>query len=416
MELVNYNNMRLIDYRNEIRDLKRRKKTCEELKETYYRKCFEFFDLANGDRDKLNEISKQQGIAVITICEYAYLYASKNLCYTKEDLDSIYGYSLNLENIKDMKRDVFPTDINNLFLDLMVEENEEKIIELIKNRYGNSYSCNLKLRVSNFVIAYFPSKKDYLIDSLRKKIDIYRDYIKEQNDLILEEERKEELKNKELEEQRFYNDTKIFLESFIAGDFANKLEFCQKNNLKMEILDKIIELSEKYDPKNCQKYKDKIDNQRNRRFAIIIGLIYKIINYLKNGIEYIDGSIKSFDIIDYYLLTKLDFDFLLKTINEFNVKLSIDEYKILKTFFAKNKNATKDNFKDIAKILNPDSIQIVGNRTILIEEKQLIVKYLKDNKIPQNIVTYNLCLRRYLDCNLKTNTKDNIKVRKLSSI
>ena len=133
MELVDYKNMRLIDYRNEIRDLKRRKKNCDELKEVYYRKCFEFFDLANGNRNKLNEIAKSQGIAVITMCEYAYLYASRNLCYNKEDLDKIYGYEFSLDNIKDIKRDVLPSKINNLFLDLMVEDNEEKIIEVIIN-------------------------------------------------------------------------------------------------------------------------------------------------------------------------------------------------------------------------------------------------------------------------------------------
>ncbi len=181
----------------------------------------------------------------------------------------------------------------------------------------------------------------------------------------------------------------------------------------MEVLDKIIELSEKYDIDNYIKYKDKIDKQRNRRFAIIIGMIYKLVDYLKNGIKCDEDSIRQFDIIDYYLFTKLDFDFLLSTINEFGVKLSVDDYRILKTFFAKNKKATKDNFKDIAKILNSDSIQMVGNRIILLEEKQLIVKYLKDNKIPQNVTTYNLCLRRYLDGKIIINTKNDERVKKL---
>lgn len=413
MELVDYKNMKLVDYRNKIRDLKRSKKNYYELQETYYRKCFEFFDLANGNKDNLNDIAKEQGIAVITICEYAYLYASRNLCYSKEDLDNIYGYELNLDNIKDMKRDVLPSKINNLFLDLMVEEDSKKIIKLIESRSNFEDSYRLRLRVSNFVVAYFPSKKDYLIDSLREKIDIYRDYVKEKNALILEDEKRRKLEIQELEDKSFYNNMKIILDNFIEGDFESKLDFCIKNNVKMEVFDKIIELSEKYDIEKFQKYNEKIEKQRNRRFAIIISMIYKLIDYIKNGIECEDGSIKQFDIIDYYLFTKLEFDFFLNIISEFNVKLSNEEYKILKTFFAKNKKATKDNFKDMAKILRSDSIQIVGNRTILLEEKELIVKYLKDNKIPQNVVTYNLVLRRYLDSKIILNTKNNVMVRKL---
>lgn len=412
MELVDYKNMKLIDYRNEIRYLKRNKKNYDELQETYYRKCFEMFDSVNGDKEELNIISKCEGIASTMIAEYAYYYAIKNLCYTKEDLDAMYNYNFNLDNIKEMKREVIPSTINYLFLDLLTEEDPDKIIDLIQMRYDGDVS-RLKIRVSNFVVAYFPSRKDYLISSLRKKIDIYYDYVKEQNEQVQEILEKIYKEKQEKEEQKFYDNTKYLLETYIEGTYDNKQYFCDCFNIKMDYFNQIICLSEKYAPITYQKYKEKIDKQRNRRFAVIISMIYKLIDFIKNGILEEDGSIRQFDIIDYYLFTKIDFDFFLNTINEFNVKLTSEEYKILKTFFAKNKKAIKDNFKDIGKILDSNSIQIVGNRIILLEEKQLIVKYLKDNKIPQNIITYNLCLRKYLDGKISINTKNDVMMRKL---
>ena len=69
-----------------------------------------------------------------------------------------------------------------------------------------------------------------------------------------------------------------------------------------------------------------------------------MINYLKNGIKDDDGNkVRDFDIIDYYLLIKLDFETILQVINK--VGLTNDELRILRTFIAKNKNNIKDYWR-----------------------------------------------------------------------
>ena len=52
----------------------------------------------------------------------------------------------------------------------------------------------LKAGVTNFVVVYFPDKRDYLINSLKNKIDIFLKYAKDEREKIRQQQKEQENK------------------------------------------------------------------------------------------------------------------------------------------------------------------------------------------------------------------------------
>lgn len=381
-----------------------------ELRKEYYKRCYELFDSVNGDNKKLMEIANEEGISVQTIRLYAKEYYDKyvkNLegkTWTEKYVYSKAYYDSKLSKPKSVDLN---SSRNLLFLKLMEEERREVIIELIKES-GLDYRY-LKRDVSDFVVNYFPNQKDYLIDNLKNKIDIFLEYASDERKKLRQQQ-------KELEKQEYlefdkesFEKEKFWLEEFIVGTYESKQQYCSIRNINMKYFDELVDRAKIYDIKLYHQYESVINNNSKRRFAIIVNSIKMLVNYLKNGIKDDDGNkVRDFDIIDYYLLIKLDFETILNVIN--NVGLTNDELRILRTFIAKNKNNIKDKSNDVHQILNPNNKQIIGGRVIELAEKELILNFLWKNKIPKNSTTYNIALRRYLNNTLlidevKGNTK-----------
>lgn len=407
--------MKLVDYHKLIQSLKRKKINYLEVEQKYFEKCFKIFESTNGEQEKLILISKIEGIASAIIRMHAKEYAKTNLGYSEEDWNSKYPTSLKIEILQKRKKDIFPCEINNLLIDLIVEEDQTKIIEIFINTCFDLDMGILKNRIFSFVISYFPTEKDYLLDVLITKVNIYKNYEREQINLIKEQQEEFEQKLIQEQEKNFYLNGKSVLKLFITEEFENKKQYCDNNKIEYEYFEKIIELSKKYDVETYKKYEEKIINQRNKRFNSILEIIEKIIYYLKNGIKCKNGIIREFDIIDYHMITKINFSELLKIIKESDRKFTASDLRIFQKFIQKYKAASKNNLNEITQILNHKNIETIGKRTINYSEREMIINFLKENNIPQNIITYRCCRNRYLNNILEIKENPKTKIRKLTS-
>jgi len=153
----------------------------------------------------------------------------------------------------------------------------------------------------------------------------------------------------------------------------------------------------------------------NFEFNEIDKTINKIVKTIKEGINLPNGKHRDFDLLDYYKIINIPLN-KLETILEKNIHKQenyLENDLLLMQFISQN-NCDCLNEKSIEKIYSDKHIvgvqfdkknrPIPGTgREITKEEKQNIIFYLNENKIPLNIKTYSIAMRRYLNGELLIN-------------
>lgn len=195
--------------------------------------------------------------------------------------------------------------------------------------------------------------------------------------------------------------------SFIDNDYKDKIRYCKKNNIDIKNFDLYLKVLLEKDNDLYNKYYEKMENEQSKRYAYITDKIVKMVELIKNGIE-VNGKKREFDILDYYLFTKIEPVNILRIANNI---LPNDDLVILKRFLGKNKILGKMGNKEIDNILS-SNVEIFcekdkyenpipgTGRTITKEEKIYIIDFLKYNHVPFSTKTYNLAFKRYLTGNL----------------
>lgn len=196
----------------------------------------------------------------------------------------------------------------------------------------------------------------------------------------------EEIVNQLNTNLELFLNSKRMVDELLNSQF-NILEFAH-NNIEYNVKD--IENAIKIASLNDKIFVSKINAIVNSRNSIDIYYeIDNIINKILND--------KSFDIIDYYNMTKLDFKDLLSY-----CKLYHDEETIrrIKNFCNRYKeNIFHSEIKIVIEKELEDFTSIQG-RLITKEEKEIIFNYLKERRIPINVMIYKVALKKYIDGNL----------------
>ena len=134
--------------------------------------------------------------------------------------------------------------------------------------------------------------------------------------------------------------------------------------------------------------------------------------YIKYGINDNNGKNKSFDIFDYYTLSKgvTPTDFIDKIKNS----ISKDELIKIKRFFYNNEGTTLSlDDKMIKQIIDTkveintkrdkSGFPIAGTGKIITnEEKKLVIEYILNHNMPLTTKMYSLAMKRYINGELDT--------------
>ena len=216
----------------------------------------------------------------------------------------------------------------------------------------------------------------------------------------------------------------LLIESLFKPVLKNKMTDKQLiRQISRSSYNRYLELLKKYSPDFYGKYIKKLEKEKQmnelmeKKLDIEIKNIY---NHIVNGIETEEG-LREFDMVDYYKLYGKYNNYLIEYIKNNCNKLSINEIKTLKSFHQTNVINDEvlspkkiNDFKETIIEFNCQKDQygyLIPNSGITIsrEEKENMLKYLKDNKIPITNKTTRALINRYKASMLN---KPKVKTRK----
>ena len=268
----------------------------------------------------------------------------------------------------------------------------EEIKLVVKNNDNLLTHANIDRFISIYRMTLSEFEKEKLKRSLLDKIQMVKNDIK--------------TFNKENTIIDAYN--KINFEIFLNPDIKTIDEFCEVMNITRKEFDIAFERLETLDNEMYLRIKDKIHNLKKQRYAILSNKVNVIVDSIVNGIKVSDDEVRPFEILDYFIATKLEFnDFIDIYLND-NPNVSKEKLKIIKIFFAKNKLSTK--IKTSTELSGTTVFMIDDNPyEVKQEEKIDTINYLNNNNIPLYTKVYKQALRRHVNGNLIKDEKVNTK-------
>lgn len=269
---------------------------------------------------------------------------------------------------------------------------KEEIKLIVKNNNDFLANVNIKRFLSIYRITLSMEEKEQLQKSLLAKIHMIKNDIKASN------------KKKTIVDAY----EKINFNILLNPDVKTIEEFCEIMNITKNEFYAAFECLESLDEDMYLKIKDKINNLKKQRYAILSNKVNTIVDNIINGIKVSDDEVRPFEILDYFLATKLDFNDFIDIYLKINPKASKEQLRSIKIFFAKNKLTTKIK----------TSTELSGSTVFMIndmpyevsnDEKRDTINYLKSNNIPIYTKVYKQALRRHINGNLIEDGKVNNK-------
>lgn len=178
--------------------------------------------------------------------------------------------------------------------------------------------------------------------------------------------------------------------------------FCKINNIDRNVFSNYVSIVKENDVDLFNLYNEKVKRFQSQRYAMIVDNVKLVIKYLKDGVEEY-GLNRPFDLIDYYMITNMSLNDILRLSKDVVTK---EEHLLLKKFVNQNISGEKNNPSVIKQIMSEmvimnyqkdkKGLPIPGTEEIFSnEEKEKLINYLRRNNIPINLKTYNIVFRKY---------------------
>ena len=371
----------------------------EKNKQEWLKYCYDVCETYNWNRKKIERISGMYGY----LTETGFISNGKK--YIEEYLKPV-----NLNSKDESLVPSINSKYNSILNKLIYTEDEEEISKLIKES-----SCDLETlrqNIPGFIRLYMC----ILTETEQKKLTINLE------SKIKKESEKEEEINKTSELEKI-----MLIENLFNPVLKNKMtEKELARQLSINVYNKYLETLKKCSPAFYKKYINKLKNDKKANEIINKELdteIKKLYSHIVNGIETEEG-IRDFDIIDYYKLYGKYNKSILEYIRNNIEKLNVQEIRVLKSFYHYNilsdevlRKKGIEDFKETIIEFNCKEDKfgfLIPNSGIIIpiEEKENMLKYLKDNKIPVTNKTTRALINRYKENVLN---KSIVKTRKPNS-
>ena len=269
------------------------------------------------------------------------------------------------------------------------------LIKIVSNNRKILY----KNDIVNFISIYRNNlsleEQERLYLTLYSKISKARTYLEEQEGIKRKKERLE--KTKETLKTINFNlllESNMTVKTFLKTVGISRYEY---NNC--------LSIIKEINPKLYKQIQDKVHHNTKVELVIDDNIAF-IANQIKNGIEDNNGDIRKFELLDYFLNTKLDYsDFVSNYIN--SPFCSTEVLEALKTFFKENefekyKGYDNDNKINIDQELNGTLILKIDNELheVTKEEKETVIAFLQEKEVPLYIKVYKQALKRHIRGNL----------------
>ena len=289
-------------------------------------------------------------------------------------------------------------DIN--IIDKIIENNKNLITPEYIKRFLNNYRQTLTEEEKEMLKQEITTK----IDDSKKRIDNKKKAKRRQNDI---ENTKEILKN---------IDFNLFLDNSIKGI----KQFCELVGITKRTYYKCIKVLEEINNPLYLQIKEKIEKHNKKKKEINESTedIISIVKQIEFGVTDKDGNVRKFELLDYFLNTKLSysdvFDIYIKS-NE----CTISSLTAFKKFMNDNQMIYGIDDNKMAKItvsqeLNGTTIFMIDNSPYEVtrDEKETVINFLEERGIPLYVKVYKQALKRYISGNLIIDKKFEKTLRK----
>ncbi len=343
--------------------------------------------MQNDDIDNIKEIVLSYQLSPYVIKQFI----NRETFYYKKYFKKLNSIINKVENaIKLLENEHKYVHYSVLFSKLEKTTDEKEIIEIIKNNDDKFLTTKyIDYFISIYRITLTKDDKDRLKSFLLNKIKKAKKTLKEEKE-----------DNKVLIEERTLKSAfnNIDFKLFLNDNICNINDFCSLMNITRNEFNKYFTLLKDTDNELYLKINEKMRNLQGQRYAVLINKVNSIADNIINGIELEDGSRRNFEILDYFLATKLDFNEFIDLYNK-NVNIDIEYLRAIRAFFAKNKLTNKLN---INQELDGTTIFMINDKPYEVskEEKQTVLNYLRVKDIPLYIKVYKQALKRHINGNL----------------
>ena len=289
-------------------------------------------------------------------------------------------------------------DIN--IIDKIIENNKNLITPEYIKRFLNNYRQTLTEEEKEMLKQEITTK----IDDSKKRIDNKEKAKRRQNDI---ENTKEILKN---------IDFNLFLDNSVKGI----KQFCELVGITKRTYYKCIKVLEEINNPLYLQIKEKIEKHNKKKKEINESTedIISIVKQIEFGVTDKDGNVRKFELLDYFLNTKLSysdvFDIYIKS-NE----CTISSLNAFKKFMNDNQMIYGIDNNKMAKItvsqeLNGTTIFMIDNSPYEVtrDEKEIVINFLEERGIPLYVKVYKQALKRYISGNLMIDKKFEKTLRK----
>lgn len=200
----------------------------------------------------------------------------------------------------------------------------------------------------------------------------------------------------------------------VDADYLSLKEFAKKNGFSYSRTMICFQKLKQDNPSFYNEIKRHLDDLKRRKYKIILTNINKICDEIIHGINLKDGTKKEFDLLDYYLKTKLTFDEFSKLYPQSD-DFSINDRRKIAQFLTKIKS---NAYFNINQELESKTVLLVNNEmhTVTKDEKLSTIEYLKSKNIPLYYSVYCVALRRLVNGTLvdKEESKKSVNILKKS--
>lgn len=276
----------------------------------------------------------------------------------------------------------------------------EKLVNMIYGiRYSNGIVPSINQTNIDNKIKYF-DKTDKVKCS--RFVLGYREFYSNQKTLTAA--RKQKISDKKVKDLDLYVSC---VQLFLDSGCESIDEYFGKNCEDKKSFIKALMILEKNEHSIYQEYLDYVLNVENKRHSIMIEKLKEIVNLINTGVVE-DGHVRKFDLIDFYLCTKLSRKNFLNIIkeNRDDIGMSDDEYANVTRFFAQYKGDKIISEAGINLLYNTsvsypnewdDDGNVVSRYVVTKEDKQDTIIKLNDMGIPLTTSTYGIMLKRNVD-------------------
>lgn len=384
---------------NEILNITKKEYLYFDLKGIIYFYLLEYFKSVNYDKEKIYKKLESYELDPIKTCEFVIKY-NLNIIRTKECLVKQYFSHLITKNI----------DSTYSLLEKILKENNQDIINKLLDNSIQNYNY-VKTQIHDFLVHYYKDNYINFKNNLETKFNNYHRYKMKRKKINQE---LETLEKTNIERKNNLNISCNTIRSFVGSNFKSKEDFCSFNKISFKKFDYHLSIVKEFNQELYNLYYEKIEKIRNQNYAILMNFIENIIFLLKNGIT-INDKTRPFDLLDYYKITTLDRNKVLKLIKS-NEHYDEEEYRLFLNFTRKYTSSTLLKEHDIKRILTEKHEIIIQNsgikKEITTEEKLFVINYLNFYNIPLYDTIYFIAIRRYI--NNELNLDDNFKKKHLT--